>query len=207
MLEAILSYISSVDTGVIYLILFAFAFIENVFPPSPSDVVIVVGSSLIASTDIAYIPILFITGIGSAMGFILMYYVGMLFGEKLLRKGKIKFIHKDDINKADRWFNKWGYKLILANRFLPGTRSVISFFSGVHELNIWRTFFYAAISAFLWNALIIWLGMVVGNNVQLIDYYLNTYSTVIGIITVLVFAGILVKIFWRKKKEKAGHHE
>lgn len=207
MLEEILSYISSVDAGVIYLILFAFAFIENVFPPSPSDVVVVVGSSLIATTEIAYIPILFITSIGSALGFILMYYVGMLFGEKLLRRGKIKFIHQDDINKADRWFNRWGYKLILVNRFLPGTRSVISFFSGVHELNVWRTFFYAAISAFVWNALIIWLGMIVGNNVKLIDYYLNSYSTVIGILTVLVFAGILIKIFWQKKKEKAGHHE
>lgn len=203
MLEEILSYISTVDTEVIYLILFFFAFVENVFPPSPSDVVVVVGASLIASTDLSYIPILLITSIGSAMGFVLMYYVGMLFGEKLLRRGKIKFIHRDDIEKADRWFNKWGYKLILANRFLPGTRSVISFFSGVHELNVWHTFLYAAISAFLWNALIIWLGMIVGNNVQLIDYYLSTYSTAIGILTVIVFAVILIRIFWRKKKEKS----
>ncbi len=207
MLEEILSYISSVDVEVIYLILILFAFIENVFPPSPSDVVIVVGSSLIATTDLAYFPILILTSVGSALGFILMYYVGKLFGENLLRKGKIKFIHQDDIEKADRWFNKWGYKLILANRFLPGTRSVISFFSGVHELNVFRTFIFAAISAFAWNALIIWLGMVVGHNVQLIDYYLSTYSTIIGIATVLVFAVVLIKIFWRKKKEKADPHE
>ena len=203
MLEEILSYISSVDVEVIYLILILFAFIENVFPPSPSDVVIVVGSSLIATTDLAYFPILILTSVGSALGFILMYYVGKLLGENLLRKGKIKFIHQDDIAKADRWFHKWGYKLILVNRFLPGTRSVISFFSGVHELNIYRTFIYAAISAFAWNAIIIWLGMIVGHNVELIDYYLSTYSTIIGILTVIVIAGVLIKIFWRKKKEKS----
>jgi membrane protein DedA with SNARE-associated domain len=129
-----------------------------------------------------------------------MYYVGKLFGEKLVRKGKIKFIHKDDIEKADKWFNKWGYKLILANRFLPGTRSVISFFSGVHELKIGTTFLYAAISAFAWNAVIIYIGMLVGNNVELIDYYLNTYSYAIGGLTIVIFAGILIRIFWRKKK-------
>lgn len=200
MLEQVLSYISSVDTIYVYLVLFFFSFIENVFPPSPSDVVVVVGSSLIASTDASFIPILIITSIGSAMGFILMYYVGKLFGEKLVRKGKIKFIHQDDIEKADKWFNKWGYKLILANRFLPGTRSVISFFSGVHELKIGTTFLYAAISAFAWNAVIIYIGMLVGNNVELIDYYLNTYSYAIGGLTVLIFAGILIRVFWRKKK-------
>ena len=200
MLEQILAYISNVDITYLYLILFFFAFIENVFPPSPSDVVIVVGSSLIATTELSFIPILLITSIGSAMGFILMYYVGKLFGEKLLRKGKIKFIQQEDIDKADKWFNKWGYKLILANRFLPGTRSVISFFSGVHELKVGTTFLYAAISAFAWNALIIYLGMVVGHNVELIDYYLDTYSYAIGGLTVFVFAVILVRIFWRKRK-------
>lgn len=201
MLEQILSYISNVDTTYLYLILFFFSFIENVLPPSPSDVVVVVGASLIATTELSFIPILLITSIGSAMGFILMYYVGKLFGKKLLRKGKIKFIHKNDIEKADRWFNKWGYKLILANRFLPGTRSVLSFFSGVHELKLGKTFLYAAISAFAWNVIIIYLGMVVGNNVQLIDYYLDTYSYAIGGLTILVFAVVLIRIFWRKKKD------
>lgn len=207
MLEHILSYISNVDIAYLYLILFFFSFIENVFPPSPSDVVVVVGASLIATTKLSFIPILLITSIGSAMGFILMYYVGKLFGEKLLRKGKIKFIHKDDIEKADRWFNRWGYRLILANRFLPGTRSVVSFFSGVHELNLSRTFIYAAISAFAWNAFIIYLGMVVGHNVQLIDYYLNTYSYAIGGVTLLIFAVILIRLFLRKKKSVSKSDE
>ncbi len=201
MLEDILSYISAVDTPYIYLILFFFAFVENIFPPSPSDVVIVVGSSLIATTELSFIPILLITSIGSALGFILMYYVGKLFGEKLIRRGKIKFIKHGDILKADRWFRKWGYKLILANRFLPGTRSVISFFSGVHELDVGRTFVFSAISAFAWNAIIIYLGMVVGHNVELIDYYLNTYSYAIIALTIAVIAVILIRIFWRKKKE------
>ncbi|KUG26083.1 deda family protein [hydrocarbon metagenome] len=130
-----------------------------------------------------------------------MYYVGKLFGEKLIRRGKIKFIKHGDILKADRWFRKWGYKLILANRFLPGTRSVISFFSGVHELDVGRTFVFSAISAFAWNAFIIYLGMVVGHNVELIDYYLNTYSYAIIALTIAVIAVILIRIFWRKKKE------
>ena len=206
MLEEILSYISTLDTSYLYLILFFFAFIENVFPPSPSDVVVIVGASLIASTELSFIPILIITSIGSALGFVLMYYVGKIFGEKIIRTGKLKFVKQEDLQKADHWFGKYGYKLILANRFLPGTRSVISFFSGIHELDVKKTFLYAAVSAFLWNVLIIYVGMELGNNVQLIDYYLNTYANIIIIITLLVLAVAVIRFWLIKKKNNKNNN-
>lgn len=185
----------------IYLVLFLFSFIENIFPPSPSDVVVIVGSSLIASTKMGFIPVLLITSIGSAMGFILMYYVGKIFGEKVIRTGKLKFISKQSMQNVDSWFNKYGYKLIAANRFLPGTRSIISFFSGVHELQVYKTFILAAVSAFLWNAIIIYLGMEVGHNIEIIDYYLNTYSSIILAITALAALIFGIRFFIQKKKK------
>lgn len=200
MLEEILLYIGSLDTLWIYVILFFFSFIENVFPPSPSDVVVIVGASLIASTSLGFVPVLIITSIGSALGFILMYYVGYFLSEKILRSGKIKFIDKASLAKTDLWFSKYGYWIILANRFLPGTRSVISFFSGVHELDVKKTFLYALISAFLWNILIIYLGMTMGNNVDLIDYYLTTYSNIVLGLTAVIVAVLLVRFLIRKKK-------
>ncbi len=118
MLEEVLSQLSSMPEISIYLVLFLFSFIENVFPPSPSDVVVVVGASLIASTKMGFIPVLIITSIGSALGFVLMYFVGKFFGEKVVRTGKLKFISKQAMENVDRWFNKYGYKLIAANRFL-----------------------------------------------------------------------------------------
>ncbi len=202
MIEEIIRYLSSVDPVWIYLILFFFSFIENVIPPAPSDVVVVAGSSLIASSGISFIPVLIITSIGSALGFILMYLVGLFFGEKILRTGKIKFIRQEALNKTDQWFKKFGYKLILANRFLPGTRSVISFFSGIAELNILRTFAFAATSAFIWNALIIFMGMQVGNNVQQIDYYLSEYSRVITILSVVAVIVFTTRFFLKKKAVK-----
>lgn len=201
MLEEVLSQLSSMPALMIYLVLFLFSFIENIFPPSPSDVVVIVGSSLIASTKMGFIPVLLITSIGSAMGFILMYYVGKIFGEKVIRTGKLKFISKQSMQNVDSWFNKYGYKLIAANRFLPGTRSIISFFSGVHELQVYKTFILAAVSAFLWNAIIIYLGMEVGHNIEIIDYYLNTYSSIILAITALAALIFGIRFFIQKKKK------
>ena len=200
MLEEILVYISTLETTWIYFILFFFSFIENVFPPSPSDVVVVIGASLIVSTSIGFIPVLFITSIGSALGFIVMYYVGYFLSEKVLRTGKLKFVSQDALHKTDDWFSRFGYWIILGNRFMPGTRSVISFFSGVHELHVFKTFLFALISAFLWNILIIYLGMTLGNNVELIDYYLTNYSNVGFGLTILVIIFFVIKYYLKKKK-------
>jgi len=193
---------SNLDANYIYLILFFFAFIENVFPPSPSDVVVVVGASLIATTSMGFIPVLLITSFGSSLGFMLMYFVGKLFGDKIIRSGKISFITQEGLSNTDIWFNKWGYKLILANRFMPGTRSVISFFAGIYELELLRTFLLATTSAFAWNLIIIYSGMLLGNNVASIDNFLATYST-LGIgITVVIILFFVGKYFYKKSRKQ-----
>ena len=191
---------SNLDPTLIYFVLFLFAFIENIFPPSPSDVVVVVGASLIATTSLGYVPVLFITSFGSSLGYMLMYYVGKLFGEKIIRSGKLSFITQEGLSNTDIWFNKWGYKLILVNRFMPGTRSVISFFTGVYELEVLKTFILSTISAFVWNALIIYAGMLLGNNVGVIDYYLATYSKVGIGISVVVVLFFVIRYFVKRNR-------
>jgi len=200
MLQHIITYIGSYDLWLIYLIVFFFSFIENVFPPSPSDVIVLVGATIISKTTAGFIPVLIITSIGSGLGFILMYLVGDFLGEKLIRSGKFKFIEHKYLEKADVWFHKYGYSLILINRFMPGTRSVISFFSGLHQLKPVRTFIFATISAFIWNAFLIFLGILVGNNLDLVDRALSKYSAFAVAVTVIIVAFVLIKLLLNKKK-------
>jgi len=200
MLETVISYLNTVDPVWIYVILFFFAFIENIFPPSPSDVVVIVGASLIGSTVMSFAPVVILTSVASALGFMLMYLVGKYLGEHILRRGRIKFISPEMIWKSDRWFSRYGYALIIANRFLPGTRSVISFFSGLTELRPARTFICAAVSAFLWNILIIYFGITIGNNVALIDQYLSTYRYIILASTGVALCIVIFRHLSRRRK-------
>lgn len=200
MLQDIITYISTLDPALIYVVLFFFAFIENILPPSPSDFVLIVGATLISNSTIGFVPILILTSIGSGLGFIVMYLIGEYFGEKILRSGKLKFIKAESLEKADKFFHKYGYKIIIINRFLPGTRAVVSFFSGVHKLKPFPTFTYAALSSLLWNSLLIFLGIQLGNNLELIDKYLKEYSQIIfGILALTAFV-FLVKFILNKKK-------
>ena len=202
MLQDIITYISTLDPALIYVVLCFFAFIENILPPSPSDFVLIVGATLISNSTIGFVPILILTSIGSGLGFIVMYLIGEYFGEKILRSGKLKFIKAESLEKADKFFHKYGYKIIIINRFLPGTRAVVSFFSGVHKLKPVPTFTYAALSSLLWNSLLIFLGIQLGNNLELIDKYLKEYSQIIfGILALTAFV-FLVKFILNKKKNK-----
>ncbi|MEO8399769.1 MAG: VTT domain-containing protein, partial [Ignavibacteriaceae bacterium] len=130
MFEDILKHISDLTPFWIYVALFFFSFVENVFPPSPSDLVIVIGGSLIAENAIHFLPTLILTTMGSVIGFMTLFYIGTQLDKKVVKAGKIKFISIASVEKVESWFIKYGFYIILANRFLPGTRSVISFFAG-----------------------------------------------------------------------------
>jgi len=202
MVEDIIRFISGLTPFWIYVALFSFAYIENVFPPSPSDLVVIVGGSLVSQSAINFIPTLLLTSLGSVLGFMTLYFIGSQLDKKVLRAGKIRFISLDALDKAEKWFIKYGYFIILANRFMPGTRSVISFFAGLSELKVKKTIMLAAISALAWNTIIIYLGIIFGNNIATIDFYLSRYSNIVLAITAVAVLFFIIRYIWQKKSKK-----
>ena len=202
MFEDILNSVTDFSPLWIYVSLFFFSFIENIFPPSPSDVVIIVAGTLVSTDIIQFIPTLLVTSVGSVMGFMSLFFIGTQVDKKILEKGKFKFLSTEALQKAEKWFSKYGYWIILGNRFLSGTRAVISFFAGLSELNFKKTFLFALISSSVWNLLIISLGVLFGNNVAIVDQYLKTYSNIVLIVTIVIIVLLTVRYFLQKRKQK-----
>ncbi|MCU0343359.1 MAG: DedA family protein [Ignavibacterium sp.] len=201
MIESILSQISNLTPFWIYITVFFFAYIENLFPPSPSDIVVVIGASLISTGVVSFLPIFIAATAGSLSGFLTAFIIGWQFDKKLIHSGKLKFINIESIDKVETAFRKWGYYLIVANRFLPGTRAVISFFAGMSRLNVNKTTILSLISSAVWNLILIYLGITFGKNIDLIDSYLKTYSTIIWVITGIVILFFVLKYFIIKRKK------
>lgn len=190
MIDAYYQQLSTASPYLIYLALLAVPFIENVFPPFPSDIIIVVCGALIAKGTIAFIPAILIASLGSEAGFILLYYLGTKTDKKIIQAGRLKFISRDALQNAEAWFTKYGYFLILFNRFISGVRSVISFFAGVSELPVKRTIVLSSASALLYHTVIISLGFFLGTKVQEADSILSLYGNV-----VLVFIAAIALFF------------
>lgn len=199
-METIITYLFHLDPVWVYVSIFLIAYIENIFPPSPSDVMIVAGGYLIGIGHIDFISALIISTIGSTTGFMTMYKIGDWFGLKIIETGKIKYLPLESVHKVESWFRHYGYWLIVINRFLSGTRAVVGFFAGMAEVRFIPTAILCFISAMVWNGILLYAGTLVGANWEAIGSYLTTYSQVV---TLLIIIGVGVGILlWRYRRGK-----
>lgn len=141
---------------------------------------------------------------GSTLGFITMFTIGNWFGKKILDEGKLKFFPKERVAQLDSWFTKYGYWLIVANRFLAGTRAVVSFFAGVSHLDPYKTTVLSFASAAVWYAILVYAGHSLGKNWEEIGFYLSTYSQIVTGGLLLVVIILIIRYFI--KQQKAKHH-
>ncbi len=198
-----LSTLSEVSPAVVYAALFFVAYIENVFPPSPSDVVVVFGGTLIGLGRISFVGGILFTTMGSTLGFVSMYFIGKWFGKHILDAGKIRFIPPAAVRRVEGWFQKWGAWIIVINRFVSGTRGVISFFAGMSELSLALTVPLCFLSALAWNTILIYAGYVLGRNWHQVGHYLGVYSKVITIGICLALAVWIAYQLLKRKKNKS----
>lgn len=201
-MESFIHFLQSLDPSLIYLAVFAIAFIENIFPPFPSDVIVVFAGSLIGIGRVGFPETLAVATIGSTAGFVVMYKVGAWFGIKVLEQGKFKFIPMDSVRKAEAWFTRYGYWVIIANRFLAGTRAVVSFFAGVSGLHLLKTTVLSAISALAWNAILVTGGWYLGRHWERIGFYLSAYSQIVTGAIIAVAVVLVIKYFVKRNGNK-----
>lgn len=176
-------------------------FLENIFPPSPSDVLLLFMGTLIAdSSHLTFLNLSIASTAGSTLGFVTMYYLGYKFENKIVESNKLKFISKENLEKPTIWFNKYGYFIIVANRFLSGTRAIISFFAGVSKLDIKKTTILSAISAYVWNSILIYLGIVFASNLDIVKEYINLYGKIVFPLLIIIILVLLIKFIINRKK-------
>jgi membrane protein DedA with SNARE-associated domain len=184
--------------------MFAIAFVENIFPPSPSDMMIVFGGALVAIGQLGFMPALLSATAGSVSGFVAMYLIGKWFGNHILEQGKVKFIKVETVNKVETWFRNHGYWVIVVNRFLTGTRAVVSFFAGMSEMKLSLTVTLCAVSALIWNAILVTIGYYLGQSWEQIATYLRDYGRVVTLIVILVLSGVTIHYFLRKRRTEGN---
>jgi membrane protein DedA with SNARE-associated domain len=201
LLAAFTSFITSLDPVAIYAVLMLIAYLENVIPPIPGDVMIVYGGYLAAGHIIALLPLLVITSIAATAGFLTYFYLGWRWGteEAIATRHRIlsRFIDTNHIDRALHYMNRYGEWVILANRFLAGTRSIISIAAGMSRMNPWQTAANSLLSAVLWNAVLIGAGWQLQTNWEIFGSYLKAYGQIVGGII-----GLTLATWWLLKKRR-----
>lgn len=177
-------------------------FLENVFPPSPSDTILVFCGTLIGLETVGFAPMLASATLGSVLGFAVMYWVGQRYGTQIIASKRFKFLSADVIHRAEEWFRRYGFWVIIANRFLSGTRAVISMVAGIAALPLATTTLLCALSAALWNAILLGAGALLGKNWLAMDAYLQLYGKILLVILVGIIAVWAGYRFWQNRTRR-----
>ncbi|MBI2618695.1 MAG: DedA family protein [Ignavibacteriales bacterium] len=203
-MEDFLQNLSELNPLWVYLTVAGIAYIENILPPFPSDVVLVACGALIGIGRIDFVATVLIATAGSTLGFMSMYKIGDWVGDRIIETGKIKFIPVESVRKVEEWFRRYGYAVIVVNRFLAGTRAVVSFFAGLSELSLWKTTVLSFVSALVWNTILLFAGKTLGSNWSAILFYLETYSKSVTAIVILALLILVGRYFYRRQNLKTG---
>ena len=177
-------------------------FLENIIPPIPSEFVFP-WAGYLAGTGKLNIFLISLSGaLGSTLASLILYYLGSKFNgvktrEFVSKYGKYFFISLTDLEKAEKWFEKYGSITILIFRVIPLARSVISVPAGFVKLNIFLFTFYTFIGTFIWSLVLTYLGFMLGENHTLIEKYVDKYK---DLLYILIFMGIVVFLY-KKRRE------
>lgn len=175
----------------VLLLMFLIAYIENIFPPAPSDMLLVFAGTMIGFGAVDFSQALAAATIGSTTGFMTAYLLGRYFEGHIVEGRVGRYLPTGAIQKVEGLFRRFGYGVIVANRFLAGTRAIVSFFAGMSRMSLAKTTILSALSAAAWNTLLLMLGEIFASNWQKVASYLQLYSVVVtGIVALVVAIGL-----------------
>jgi membrane protein DedA with SNARE-associated domain len=192
----ILSDILDAITGLIaeygYPAVFAAALLEVIFPPIPSEVIF---------------PLVGFTaqnrGLGSTAGAIFIYFVSAKVGRTAIaRFGKRVRISEQEIEKAEKWFEKYGSIAVLTARMMPGIREIISIPAGIGQMNFAKFVGYTFAGSLLWCIILTLAGYYLG---EAWSQFSEQVSSAFTIVTFIVIAAIIIGVgFWYSRRRRAS---
>ena len=175
-------------------------FIETVFPPIPSEVIMPLAGIEAARGPMNVWGVIAAGTSGAMLGNTLWYFLARALGIERFRPfvrrwGRWLTVTWRDLNRADKWFDRKGWLFVLFGRMTPSLRSLVSVPAGLFEMPL-RTFLLAStIGTFGWTAMLAFLGQKMGENYEVIGAYMGPLST--GILGLMFGYYIFRVIRWR----------
>lgn len=172
-------------------------FLENVFPPIPSELIMPAAGFAAARGELS-LPGTIIAGtIGSVLGQFPLFYLGRALGEQRVRRladryGRWITLTGDDIDRASHWFRRHGPWAVLLGRMVPGIRSYISIPAGISRMNLATFTMYSALGIAVWSTGLAVAGYLLGRHYERVATSLGPASYVVfGVIVLAVAVWII----------------
>ncbi len=206
LLEQLAELIQNIILTFNYPGIFGITFIETVFPPIPSELVMPFAGFEVAAGQLNLIGVLLAGTLGSTLGALVLYYIGAWADERIIRSfvrryGRWFLLSEDDIDRALKVFGRYGEAVIFFGRMMPIIRSLISIPAGMNRMPLPRFLLFTALGTGAWIAFLTIAGVVLGENWQQILDVIDRYEDIIIIGLVIV---LIVFVVWKLRARLRG---
>ena len=182
-------------------------FLENVFPPIPSELIMPAAGFAAAMGQMHLIAVILAGTLGSVLGALPLYYLGTILDENRLYRlaekyGKYFLIKPEDVTSAQRWFDEYGKSVIFFGRMIPAIRSLISIPAGMARMPMLSFLMLTALGSAIWTTLLAYAGYVLGANYEAVATFIEPISKIVAIVVLSIAAIVIVmrvkKVFFAK---------
>lgn len=178
-------------------------FLDNVFPPIPSEIIMPSAGYSASQGELLLVEVIMAGCSGSLLAAALLYWIGYKFNHDAIfkfvdRYGKYLFIKSADVKKSLSWFEHYGHRIVFFGRMIPAVRSLISIPAGMSHMPFWKFMFYSTLGTIIWTTFLACVGFYFGENQQLMHQIFSNVSYVI----IAIVAVIIAWIFYRRQQRK-----
>ncbi|MER5498135.1 MULTISPECIES: DedA family protein [unclassified Streptomyces] len=179
--------------------------LENLFPPLPSEVILPLTGFAAGRGVISLASALLWTTLGSVVGAVALYWLGMLFGRDRMHAiwARLPLVKASDLERTERWFARHGTKAVLLGRMVPIFRSLISVPAGVERMRLPLFVSLTAVGSLLWNTVLVMAGYWLGDRWDLVETYVGVLSKAV---LVMVLAAVAGYVWLRLGARERGRH-
>ena len=194
-----------------YAAIFAAMFLENLFPPIPSELIMPLGGFYVRGGQLALVPVVLAGLLGTVLGALPWYGVGRLVNEQRLerwleRHGRWLGISPQELRRTRSWFNRHGTALVFWGRLIPGIRTLISVPAGIELMPLVPFLIWTTAGSLIWTLLLTLAGYGLGEAYANVEVWLDPVAKVIKVLLVLAVLGFAVWLGLRTWKKRQDSH-
>ncbi len=177
-------------------------FLENLFPPIPSELIMPLGGFYVSQGQLNFFPVVLAGLLGTLLGAFPWYGLGRLVNERkleiwLAKYGKFLGVNPKDLYRSRLWFNKHGIALIFWGRLIPGIRTLISVPAGIELMPLIPFVIWTTAGSLIWVVFLTLAGVFLGESYSVVEIWLEPISRFIKLFLVLSFISLFIWIFVR----------
>ena len=202
MLQSFATFVQNVVRDLGYPGLFLLIMLESTLVPIPSELIMPFAGYLAFKGDFSLPVILVINSSAAVLGSGICYWIGAAGGKPLLQRyGKYVLLRTKDIERTEAFFARHGKATILASRFLPVIRHIISVPAGIARMRLVPFFTQTFIGATIWGTVLMMIGYELGARWESVALELKHIDLLIGAAIVLTLLVLATRFVVRRRRE------